>query len=96
MQATCRNIYDSLALHSSASKPALSLCTYLLRFSILQWSCPTQFFARYVFKSSLSKNFEHLSFSITERVQTVVILLEEAMMPASKIASPVLSATEEI
>ena len=69
---------------------------YLLRLSTLQWSSPTQFLARYVFKSALSKKLEHLSLSITERVQTVAMPLEEAMIPASKMALPVLVATDEI
>ena len=92
MQATCRNICDSLAAHSAALKPALFFSTYLLRLSIMQLLLPTQFLARYVCKRPLSKKFEHLSSSITERVHTVVMSLEAAMIPASKMAFLELSA----
>ena len=65
----------------------------LFRFSILQWFLPTQCLPRYSYMRSMSRNFEHLSFSITDLVHTVLTLLEAPMIPASKMALPVLSAT---
>jgi len=59
----------------------------------MQLAFPTQLSTKYCFKAVVSKKLEHLCSSVqAELAQYVVISEEVGMIPASKIAFPVLAA----